>query len=82
MEFALIFPLSTFKFALMKYGIFGLRGAGDRVYFCSDTSQGERFVPFADSFYAKFETKREAKAKLDKLEKNWLGLKLFVFQDI
>ena len=68
---------------MIKYGIQARRGNGEIVFFCSGDGYGEKWCPNALSLAALYDTKKQAKQKLDKLSSQWAGLYFMtVFQNL
>ncbi len=60
-----------------------MRSNGERVFFCSSATQGDRMTPYAASIAYQFDTKKEAKNKMKSLENQYVGLVNWtVFQHI
>ncbi len=75
---------SSNEMPAIKYGIVAYRSNGERVYFVSSATQGETMVPYAASIATMFDTKKEAKKKMEiYLKVKWFGLTGWtVFQQI
>jgi len=65
----------------IKFGIIAYRPNGERVYFC-ENSNGETMTPYAASLASKFESKKLAKIKMEKLKQKFVFPVWNIFQDI